>query len=132
MHADAVDHVNLAFPADRLDEVIDFYVDRLGFETRFDDPHAAVADDPGLFPIAFGDDASLFVAPREDWERESNFRHVAVRVPLAPEEVEARLDDADIDVDNTAERERETTGPYTSYYVTDPFGYGLELMAVGD
>jgi len=40
-----IDHVNLSFPADRLSEVVEFYVDALGFTTRYDQPHAAVADD---------------------------------------------------------------------------------------
>jgi len=46
METTATDHVNLAFPADRLSEVVEFYVDTLGFTTGF--------DDPGLFRVDFG------------------------------------------------------------------------------
>ncbi len=38
MQTTGIDHVNLAFPADRLSEVIEFYVDIRGFTTDFDDP----------------------------------------------------------------------------------------------
>ncbi len=135
MHATAIDHVNLGFPADRLGEVIEFYVDRLGFETGFDDPHAAVRDDPGLFPIHLGDGGDgprLYVRPVEEFDASAgSYRHVALRIDDSPEGVRSRLDEAKIEIDSTAERDREPVGSYTSYYVSDPFGYTVEFMAVG-
>ncbi|MFB6135534.1 MAG: VOC family protein [Halobacteriaceae archaeon] len=135
MRATAIDHVNLRFPDDRLDEVVDFYVDTLGFESGFDDPHAAVADDPGLFSLDLDGDAEggprLFVNPSAEFDPESaNYRHVAVRVPQSPADLRAFLEDAGVEVDHEAERERAGVGEYTSYYVVDPFGYTVELMAV--
>ncbi|WP_114578566.1 VOC family protein [Saliphagus sp. LR7] len=135
MHASAIDHANLGFPAERLDEVIEFYVDRLGFETGFDDPHAAVRDDPGLFAIHLGDAGDgprLYVNPVEEFSGPGDYRHLALRIDDSPEAVRSRLEEAGIGIDSTAEREREPVGSYTSYYVTDPFGYTVELMAVGE
>ncbi|WP_255168251.1 VOC family protein [Natrononativus amylolyticus] len=132
MHATAIDHVNLGFPADRLEEVIEFYVDRLGFETGFDDPHAAVRDDPGLFAIELGGGPRLYVRPVEEFDADrGSYRHVAIRIDDSPEAVRSLLEDAAIEIGSTAERERESVGSYTSYYVTDPFGYTVEFMAVG-
>lgn len=130
MQTTGIDHVNLAFPADRLSEVIDFYVDTLGFTTGFEDPHTAVADDPGLFSIELGDTYRLFVNPSEDFDPDvTNYRHMALRIPQPPDAVEALLDDSDVSIDSTAERESDAVGAYTSYYISDPFGYTIELMA---
>jgi len=132
MDATAIDHVNLLYPADRLDEVIDFYVETLGFETRFDDPHAAVRDDPGLFPVSLGEECRLFVNPTEEFDPEAtNYRHVALRIPESPGELRKFFETEGIPIDNEAEREREATGPYTSFYVRDPVGYTVEFMAIG-
>ena len=131
MQTTGIDHVNLAFPADRLHDVIDFYVDTLGFTTDFDDPHTAVADDPGLFSIDLGGTYQLFVNPSEDFDPEvTNYRHMALRIPQSPDAIEALLNDNDVNIDSTADRESDALGAYTSYYVSDPFGYTVELMAI--
>lgn len=133
MKALAIDHVNLGFSQDRLDEVIDFYVDKLGFESPFDDPYAAVEDNPGLFSIELGPEARLFVNPTEDFEAGThNFRHTALQIPLTPEDLREHLDAEGIEIQSEAQRHRKTVGEYTSYYVADPFGYTIELMAVGE
>jgi catechol 2,3-dioxygenase-like lactoylglutathione lyase family enzyme len=132
MDALRIDHVNLAFPADRLDEVIGFYVDALGFETDFDDPYAAVADDPGLFAIRLGDDYGIYVNPTDEFDPEAtNFRHVAVCIAESPDCVRETVESEDLPLEHTAERTHSQFGAYTSYYVGDPFGYTVELMAVG-
>lgn len=131
MDATGIDHVNLRFPVDRLDELIEFYVETLGFETEFEDPYAAVADDPGLFTIKLGETSRLFVRPSESFDPDAgNFRHLALRIPKSPEELLAILEDEGVEIENTAEREHEAFGAYTSYYVADPFGYTIELMAI--
>lgn len=133
MRATAIDHVNLQFPADRLDDVIDFYVDTLGFETEFDDPRRAVADDPGLFPLLLGDGCRLYVNPAEEFTPDAgNYRHVAIRIPERPDELRSLFEDEGIEVDHEVDRERDPVGAYTSFYVPDPFGYTVEFMAVGD
>lgn len=133
MHAIGIDHVNLNFPDDRLDEVIDFYVETLGFRTDFEDPYAAVADDPGLFTVELGETYHLFVNPTDEFDPDAtNFRHVALRIPESPEDVRELLDREGVEIGHTADRESDQFGPYTSYYVEDPFGYTVELMAVGE
>ena len=132
MNAHGIDHINVGFPRDRLDEVIEFYVDTLGFEAPFEDPYAAVADDPGLFGLELGDGDRLFVNPTDELDSPGvDFRHVAVKFRESPATVKARLDDEGIEINSTAERSRETIGDYTSYYVSDPFGYTVECMAIG-
>lgn len=132
MRATAIDHVNLRFPDDRLAEVIEFYVDKLGFESGFDDPYAAVRDDPGLFALELGGGCRLFVNPSDAFDPDAtNYRHVALRIPETPTALRERLDEEGIAVDSEAERERDPVGRYTSYYVSDPFGYTVELMATG-
>ena len=133
MHTIGIDHVNLGFPFDRLDEVIDFYVETLGFETGFDDPYAAVADDPGLFTVELGETYQLYVNPVEEFDPDAtNFRHVALRIPESPDDLRAFLDDEGVEIGHTADRKSDQFGPYTAYYVEDPFGYTVELMAVGE
>ena len=132
MNATAIDHVNLSFPADRLDEVLDFYVDTLGFETDFDDPRAAIQADPGLFTIHLGGDCRLYVNPTDEFESaDGPYRHLALRVDDFPASIERVLRDEGVAIQSEATREREEFGEYTSYYVDDPFGYTVELMAVG-
>lgn len=133
MHATAIDHVNLSFPDDRLDEVLDFYVDTLGFETGFDDPREAIQSDPGLFPIYLGDGVRLYVRPTDSFNPpDGSFRHLALRIEETPKAIERRLQDEGVTVQNEATREREEFGTYTSYYIADPFGYTVELMAIGE
>ena len=132
MRATAIDHVNLRFPADRLDEVLDFYVDTIGFETRFSDPRTAIENDPGLFPLVLGGGPLLYVNPSEEFDPDcANFRHVALRIPRSPEDLRAFFENESVEIRNEAERERDPVGPYTSFYVEDPFGYTVEFMAVG-
>lgn len=133
MQSTGIDHVNLHFPVDRLDEVIAFYVETFGFEAPFDEPSVAVANDPGLFALALGNGARLFVNPTEEFDPEvHNYRHMALRIPESPSELKAFLDTHDIEIRNTAERHRESVGDYTSYYISDPFNYTIELMAIGE
>ena len=132
MDAVGLDHVNLAFPEDRLDEVIDFYVGTLGLESQFEDPYEAVADDPGLFRIYLGGGTRFYVNPTDGFEGEPmNYRHLAVRIDEAPEAVRTVLAEADRPIDHEVDREREPLGEYTSFYVPDPFGYTVELMCFG-
>ncbi|MFB6174047.1 MAG: VOC family protein [Halobacteriales archaeon] len=133
MHATAIDHVNLRYPPDRLGEVLEFYVGALGFGTEFEAPYEAIEDDPGLFRIVPGEGISLFVNPDAGFDPGArNYRHVALRIPETPESLRETLAEAGVGIDHEADREREHVGTYTSYYVTDPFGYTVELMAVGD
>lgn len=130
MQAHSIDHINLAFPNDRLDEVITFYVEKLGFESPFEDPYEAVADDPGLFSLSLGPTCRLFVNPSERFnEPVDNFRHVAVALDITPESLYELLGNEEIAIDHEAERSNDALGAYTSYYVSDPFGYTVELMA---
>lgn len=132
MEATAIDHINLSFPANELQKVIEFYVDTLGFHTDFADPYAAVTDDPGLFPILLGDGSRLYVNPTEEFHpEESNYRHLALRIPESAEDLSSFLQENDLTIKSTADRNRSSFGAYTSYYITDPFGYTIELMAIG-
>ena len=133
METTGIDHVNLRFPKDRLDEVITFYIDTLGFSTGFENPHEAVKDDPGLFSIDLGNGSRLFVNPSDSFDPSAdNYRHVALRIPMSPEGLLSKLENESVPISNTAERSNESVGDYTSYYISDPFGYTVELMAIGN
>lgn len=130
MQALSIDHVNLAFPADRLEEVIEFYVTKLGFDSPFEDPFTAVTNNPGLFGLTLGPTCRLFVNPTASFdEPANNFRHVAVALDTTPAALHEHLAAEDIMIQHEAERNNDALGAYTSYYVSDPFGYTIELMA---
>lgn len=132
MQVTGIDHINLGYPVDRLEEVIEFYTETLGFDISEEAERRARSDDPDLFSIDLGNGFALYVAPVEDFDADvGSYRHTALRVDLTPEELRARLDNADVKIRSTADRSRTEFGAYRSYYIQDPFGYTLELMAVG-
>ncbi|WP_436925242.1 hypothetical protein [Halosimplex amylolyticum] len=57
---------------------------------------------------------------------------MALRIPQPPDAIETLLDDNGISIDSTAERESDALGAYTTYYVSDPFGYTIELIVTNE
>lgn len=131
MNVTAIDHVNLAVPAERTDEAVAFYLDTLGFDT--DDTDPATALDEGLLRIRLGPENLLFLrsVPSFDPPEGDNWDHVAFRVSETAESLESRFEAADVSIIDVATR-RGATGTFQSVYVADPFGYTLEFKAVGE
>jgi len=62
----------------------------------------------------------------------ANVRDVTLRIPESTDDLRAVRDTEEIEIGHTAERAHDRFGVYISYYVDDPFGYTVELMAVGE
>jgi catechol 2,3-dioxygenase-like lactoylglutathione lyase family enzyme len=128
METRALDHVNLAIPADGVDDAVDFYRDRLGFD--LEDLAAFRAGDRPLFTVRLGDTAVIHLSPDESFSPPTgeNYVHVCFVLEGTIEEIRDLAERADLSV----ERESNplgATGRARALYVTDPFGYTLELKA---
>lgn len=121
-----IDHVNLRIPADGADAARTFYGERLGFgieDARFE------AGEKSFLDVRLSPTAVLHLRPSDDFEAptSTNFAHVCVVVEEDADAVKSRLADAGIEVDRESDSPLGATGEAPSVYVTDPFGYQLEL-----
>jgi lactoylglutathione lyase len=131
MDAAGIDHPNLRIPADGTERALAFYRDGLGFEIeRFD---AFEAGEKPFFAVRVGPQSVFHLWPDEAFDppTATNFDHVAVRVDESVADVKATLAAAGVTVDREGTPDG-ATGSAPAVYVTDPFGYGVELKAVGD
>lgn len=126
MRARAIDHVNLRIPEGEVGAALEFYRDVLGFEPE--DLERYRDGERGIFSFRLAESAVIHVRPVDEFEppTDSNFDHVAIVVEATVEDVKAKLDGADVDV----EREGSplgATGRNPAVYARDPFGYLLEF-----
>jgi catechol 2,3-dioxygenase-like lactoylglutathione lyase family enzyme len=123
MDATAIDHVNLRVPADGIDAAREFYADRLGFDIE-------TYEEKPFFDVRLASGAVFHLWPDETFERPTgeNYDHVAVRLDHGIDEVKRRLDDAGVEVEREG-TPHGATGTAPAVYVTDPFGYLVELKA---
>ncbi|SFR51320.1 VOC family protein [Halogeometricum limi] len=128
MDVTEIDHVNLKIPDDGVETAIEFYRDRLGFEIENLDLYET--GDKPFFSVRLAPGAVFHVQPDADFEasEKRNFDHVALRVDTDYEGLLAGLADADVEIDRELEP-LGATGVAPAVYVTDPFGYRLELKA---
>lgn len=126
--AEAIDHVNLRIPEDRIEELVGFYADTLGF--GIEDLEAYRDGDRPIFTVRISETAVIHVSPVPDGEFEpparENFDHVALRVPEDADATERALADAGLETERS-ESPVGATGVAPAVYVTDPFGYRLEF-----
>jgi len=121
-----LDHVTLRVPEDRVDEVVQFYGETLGF--GIEDLDAYRDGERPIFAIRLSETGVVHVQPTAEFEppEDRNFDHFAVVVEDSLDEVKATLDAAGVAV----EREltpKGATGTAPAVYVRDPFGYQVEL-----
>ena len=126
MNPSHLDHVTIRVPEDRIDEVVAFYGDTLGF--GIEDLDAYRAGERPIFAVRLSETSIVHVRPSETFERptDGNYDHFAVVVEASIDEVKATLDAAGVPV----ERELTptgATGTAPAVYVRDPFGYQVEL-----
>ncbi|MFB6089505.1 MAG: VOC family protein [Halobellus sp.] len=128
MNGTAIDHVNLQIPDDGLDAALAFYRDALGFEIVGMDRYES--GDKPFFSVRLAPDAVIHVQPSAEFEPPTRtaYDHVAVRVDDTIEGIESTLDDAGVEIDRRFEP-LGATGVAPAVYVTDPFGYRIELKA---
>lgn len=126
MNARHIDHVNLRIPPDGVGTARTFYGEKLEFgieDARYE------ADEEPFFDVRLSGTAVIHLWPTDDFETPSptSFNHVCIVVEGSIEAVKTRLDDAGIDIDTELDSPRGATGEAPSVYITDPFGYHLEL-----
>ncbi|KAB1190044.1 VOC family protein [Haloferax sp. MBLA0076] len=128
MDVTAIDHVNLRIPEDGLDDALAFYSDALGFDIENRDlfeagekPFVSVRLTP--VSIIHLQPTSTFQPPNE-----TAFDHVAIEFDHTIDELRRHLEDGGVDIDRQLEP-LGATGVAPAVYVTDPFGYTLELKA---
>lgn len=133
MDVQAIDHVNLRIPADRVDDAVEFYEGVLGWEAETLEAYRA--DETSLLTFRMAEGCVLHTRPVDpasfDPPDEGGYDHCAVRVDRSFASLARTLERQDVDLDATGER-RGATGVAESAYVHDPFGYRWELKAVGD
>lgn len=124
-----IDHLNLRIPADGADAARQFYGERLGFD--IEDEHYETGE-KSFFDARLTPTAVIHLWPTDDFESPSptNFNHVCLAVADDIETVKSRLADADVDIERELAAPLGATGEAPSVYVTDPFGYQLELTAL--
>lgn len=133
MEVDAIDHVNLCLPTDRIEDALAFYRDGLGFGVE--DLAAYRDGDRPIFTFRLGETTVVHVRPLppEEFDPPSGngYNHVALRVDRPIEEVKDLLAAADIEVETEGDR-LGATGVAPAVYVRDPFGYRIELKETTD
>ncbi|WP_435348634.1 VOC family protein [Haloarchaeobius sp. HRN-SO-5] len=128
MDARAIDHVNVRIPADRVDEAVAFYRDGLGFETE--NLQAWRDGERPLFSFRLCESSVVHVSPTDGFEppTEHNYRHYCIVLDADIDDIKTVLDEAGIEIDRES-NPLGATGRNPAVYVTDPFGYKLELKA---
>lgn len=126
MIASHLDHVNLRIPPDGVDTAQTFYGERLGFgieDTLYE------ADEKPFFDVRLSKSAVIHLWPTDKFEPPTgtNYNHLCVVVEDSIEEITDQLADADIEVEKELSAPRGATGEAGAVYVTDPFGYRIEL-----
>jgi catechol 2,3-dioxygenase-like lactoylglutathione lyase family enzyme len=130
MDVRTIDHVNLSIPESRIEDALSFYRDALGF--GMEDLDAYRAGKRPLFTARLGETCVIHFSPVDDEAFEpptgNNFSHVCLIMESDIEGIRNLAEREDLPV------ERESTplgatGRNGALYVTDPFGYTLELKA---
>lgn len=126
MDGQRIDHINIRIPEDEVEAAIEFYVDLLGFEPLKLDAYRA--GDRTSFFVRIGETSVINVRPVQTFETPSgeNLDHFCIVLDERIEDLKPRLEEHGIEI----EREGTpfgATGRAPSVYVTDPFGYKIEL-----
>lgn len=121
-----IDHINLRIPADGVERALEFYVDLLGFEPLKLDAYRA--GERTSFFVRIGDTSVINVRPVETFEEPSgeNLDHFCLVVDEPIADLKSRLADHQVAV-NREGTPFGATGRAPAVYVTDPFGFEIEL-----
>lgn len=128
MDATEIDHVKLRIPADGVDTAFAFYRDALGF--GIDGMDLYESGEKPFFSVRLAPGAVIHIEPDEGFESPARtaYDHVAVRIDDTIAGIEQDLDAAGVEIDRRLDP-LGATGVAPAVYVTDPFGYRLELKA---
>lgn len=137
MKAVAMDHVNLRYPEGELETALEFYCEKLGFESELvetDEDGQPYIDHSSHFSVRLGARCLIHMTPSadphivnrfEDGDRTS-FDHVSILVDEPIEAIKAQLEDNDIEIHREFEPGG-ATGVAPAVFVLDPFGYMIEI-----
>jgi lactoylglutathione lyase len=128
MEIRSIDHLNLRIPADGAETAVAFYRDRLGLATEGLDRHRR--GDRSFFDVRLAPAHVLHLWPTSAFEPPTGdgYDHVAPVVDADIDPVERDLAAA-VAVDSRLDAPLGATGRAPAVYVTDPFGYRIELKA---
>jgi len=129
MEIRSIDHLNLRIPADGVEAAVGFYRDRLGLAIEGLDRHRR--GDQSFFDVRLAPEHVLHLWPTSAFEPPSGngYNHVALVVDADVDAVERDLAAADVPIDSRIDAPLGATGRAPAVYVTDPFGYRIELKA---
>lgn len=130
MDVTRIDHVNIRIPEDGVDRAVAFYQDVLGFAPEKMDKYRV--GDRTSFAFRLGDTAMLHVRPVTDFEPpgQHNYDHFCIIVDESIEDVKSRLQEHDVVIDRES-TPWGSTGRAPAVYITDPFGYRIEIKESG-
>lgn len=129
VNVSAIDHVNLRIPADGVDAALEFYRDALGLSVEGLDHYRA--GDRSFFDVRLAPEHVIHLWPTASFDPPTgeNYDHVALVVGGDIESVRADLERAGVPIENEIDAPLGATGRAPAVYVTDPFGYTVELKA---
>lgn len=124
----ALDHVNLRIPESRIDEAVEFYDEILGFDLENMDRYESGAKP--FFSFRIGPTAVVHVQPTASFASPTGaaFDHVAICMETPIDEIRSRLETNGVPIDREFEP-LGATGVGPAVYVTDPFGYTVEIKS---
>lgn len=124
-----VDHVNLRIPEDGVERALTFYRDRLDFP--IEGLEAYRADERSFFDVRLAPEHVVHLWPSAAFEAPTGnaYDHLALVVDSDVESVRSRLEAAGVEIDREVAAPLGATGRAPAVYVSDPFGYGIELKA---
>ena len=128
MDAPGTGHINLRTPADGVDTAVEFYRDALGF--GIDGMDLYESGEKPFFSARLAPGAVIHLEPDEGFEppARTGYDHVAVRIDDTIDGIERALEAADVEIDRRLDP-LGATGVAPAVYITDPFGYRVELKA---
>jgi lactoylglutathione lyase len=128
MDATEIDHLKLRIPADGVDTAVEFYRDALGF--GIDGMDLYESGEKPFFSARLAPGAVIHLEPDEGFEppARTGYDHVAVRIDDTIDGIERALAAADVEIDRRLDP-LGATGVAPAVYITDPFGYRVELKA---
>lgn len=137
MRASAMDHVNLRYPEGELETALEFYCEKLGFESElvaYDEDGDPYVDHPSHFSVRLGETCLMHMTPESDptiinryqSASQTGFDHVSLLFDAPIADIKAQLREADVEIHREFEPDG-ATGTAPAVFVIDPFGYMLEL-----
>jgi len=126
MEINAIDHINLKIPDDSIEAAVEFYHEGLGFEIENRERYEA--GEKPFVSVRLNDAAVIHLRPSDAFEppEKDSYDHLAIVTPESIDAVKERLETAGIEIDQQLEP-LGATGVAPAVYVTDPFGYFIEI-----